>query len=68
VDTTAMEVLVDINRELDSRDIRLHLAEVKGPVQDRLVHSPLWESLSGEVYLSVNSAFEVLGQIRPEAN
>lgn len=68
VDTTAMEVLVDINRELDSRNIRLHLAEVKGPVQDRLLHSPLWESLSGEVHLSVNSAFEVLGQIRPEAD
>ena len=68
VDTTAMEVLVDLNRELDSRNIRLHLAEVKGPVQDRLIHSPLWESLSGVVHLSVNSAFEVLGQIGAEAN
>jgi len=68
VDTTAMEVLVDINRELDSRNIRLHLAEIKGPVQDRLIHSPLWKSLSGEVHLSVNSAFEALVQIGSEAN
>ncbi len=62
VDTTAMEVLTDLNRELGSRKIRLHLAEVKGPVQDRLVRSPLWTALSGEVHLSVNDAFELLGQ------
>lgn len=60
VDTTAMEVLSDINRDLASRNIRLHLAEVKGPVQDRLVCSPLWKDLSGHVHLSANLAFEVL--------
>ena len=68
VDTTAMEVLTDINRELVSRKIRLHLAEVKGPVQDRLVQSPLWKALSGDVHLSVNSAFEILGRAENDAN
>ena len=60
VDTTAMEVLTDINLELRNRCIRLHLAEVKGPLQDRLVNSPLWKTLSGDVHLSVNNAFEKL--------
>lgn len=60
VDTTAMEVLTDLNRDLAERAIRLHLAEVKGPVQDRLIRSPLWQALSGKVYLSVNDAFEAL--------
>ena len=60
VDTTAMEVLTDLNRDLKDRHIRLHLAEVKGPVQDRLINSPLWDSLSGDVHLSVNQAFEQL--------
>ena len=60
VDTTAMEVLSDINRDLADRQIRFHLAEVKGPVQDRLVRSPLWSALSGDVHLSVNAAFEKL--------
>ena len=60
VDTTAMEVLTDLNRDLSERGIRLHLAEVKGPVQDRLMHSPLWKALTGQVHLSVNSAFEAL--------
>lgn len=60
VDTTAMEVLADMNRDLWGRGIRLHLAEVKGPVQDRLERVPLWGGLSGEVFLSVNAAFEFL--------
>ncbi len=60
VDTTAMEFLTDLNHDLRGRRIRLHLAEIKGPVQDRLLRSPLWKSLSGQVFLSVNSAFETL--------
>jgi SulP family sulfate permease len=65
VDTTAMEVLTDMNRDLAERHIRLHLAEVKGPVQDRLVRSPLWKNLSGKVHLSVNSAFAALAAEQP---
>ena len=64
VDTTAMEVLTDLNRDLAQRGIRLHLAEVKGPVQDRLMSSPLWKALSGTVHLSVNRAFEALAAQR----
>lgn len=64
VDTTAMEVLTDLNRDLAGRDICLHLAEVKGPVQDRLTHAPLWQELSGQVFLAVNDAFEQLSRPR----
>ena len=62
VDTTAMEALTDLQRELAERQIQLHLAEVKGPVQDRLVHTPLWAALQGRIYLSVNEAFEALSR------
>lgn len=58
VDTTAMEVLTELNRDLIHRGIRLHLAEIKGPVHDRLIHSQLLHSLSGKVFLSANDAFE----------
>lgn len=60
VDTTAMELLCDTNRDLAARNIRLHLAEVKGPVQDRLSCSRLWNTLTGQVFMSVNDAFETL--------
>jgi SulP family sulfate permease len=60
IDATAAEVLGDINRDLKERRIQLHLAEVKGPVHDRLLHSELLKNLTGQVHLSVNSAFEAL--------
>jgi len=60
VDTSAMEVLADLNRDLQDRGIKLHFAEVKGPVQDRLMHTELWTGLSGQVFQSVSEAFHVL--------
>jgi len=60
VDTSAMEVLEDINRDLRERGIKLHFAEVKGPVQDRLMHTELWTGLSGQVFPSVSQAFQTL--------
>jgi SulP family sulfate permease len=62
VDTSAMETLRDINRNLAERGLRLHFAEIKGPVQDRLQGSPLLPELSGLVFLSANAAFESLAQ------
>lgn len=63
MDATAVEVFCELNRDLAGRRIRLHLAEVKGPIQDRLMRTGLWSTLSGKVFLSANDAFEKLGQI-----
>jgi len=65
IDTTAMERLADYNRDLRDRGIRLHLAEVKGPVQDRLQRSVLWRELSGSTHQSVHAAFEALAHTEP---
>ena len=62
MDTTAVAVFDELNEDLATRGVRLHLAEVKGPVQDRLQRSALWSSLSGQVFLSANAAFEQLRQ------
>lgn len=63
-DTTAVEVFGELNQDLAERGIRLHLAEVKGPVQDRLMKSSLWSTLTGEVFLSANAAYEKLAPAR----
>ncbi|MCH8542062.1 MAG: sulfate permease [Alcanivorax sp.] len=55
VDGTALDTLHGLNKELAKRNILLHLAEVKGPVLDRLARSSLLEQLSGKVFMS---AFE----------
>lgn len=60
MDATSVEVFCELNEDLADRSVRLHLAEVKGPVQDRLMRSPLWSDLSGAVFLSANEAFEKL--------
>lgn len=60
MDATAVDVFAELNEDLESRGIRLHLAEVKGPVQDRLTRCAFWKALSGRVFLSANEAFEAL--------
>ena len=60
MDGTAVEVFSELSRDLGERGIRLHLAEVKGPIQDRLMRTTLWSTLSGSVFLSTNEAFEKL--------
>ncbi|MDJ0359510.1 SulP family inorganic anion transporter [Rhodococcus sp. H29-C3] len=37
LDTTAVDELVDLDRNLESRGIRLIFAEMKGPIKDRLI-------------------------------
>jgi SulP family sulfate permease len=60
IDVTALEALTDMNHDLSLRQIRLHLAELKGPLQDRMKGTRLWAALSGGLYLSANDAFEAL--------
>ena len=61
VDTSGLEMLETIEEELSSSGVRLHLAEVKGPVLDRLCGTKLYERLGEErVYLSTEKAVEKL--------
>jgi SulP family sulfate permease len=60
IDTTALFGLLDLNAELQRRGVRLHLAEVKGPVMDRLKASTLLDRLSGQVFLSTANAWNAL--------
>lgn len=60
VDATAVDMLERLDDSLRERGIQLHLAEVKGPVRDRLERVSFLERLSGRVWLSTQSAFEKL--------
>lgn len=57
IDTTALDILTELEHRLAEQGIRLELAEVKGPVMDRLQRAPLGERLEGRVYLSTHAAF-----------
>ena len=56
IDTSALFALSELNTNLARRGIGLHLAEVKGPVMDRLRQSDLLKTLNGEVFLSIDIA------------
>ncbi|HSV34981.1 MAG TPA: sulfate permease [Ramlibacter sp.] len=60
IDATALGVLTRLERSLAARGIGFSLAEVKGPVMDRLRATPLGERLLGKVFLSVHEAFQQL--------
>ncbi len=60
VDASAVESLMAINQRLASSGLRFHLAEVKGPVMDRLQRSPLLQALSGQVFLCHHDAMQAL--------
>jgi len=60
IDTTALFALGELNLSLLRRGIGLHLAEVKGPVMDRLKQSDLLHKLNGKVFLSTAIACDHL--------
>ena len=58
IDTTALGVLTQLERSLSARGMTFALAEVKGPVMDRLRTTELGQRLTGKVFMSVHEAFE----------
>ncbi|PWF55339.1 SulP family inorganic anion transporter [Massilia glaciei] len=62
IDTTALFALKELNPALKLRGIALHLAEVKGPVLDRLKQSELLGELTGRLYLSAVMASDELSR------
>ncbi|WP_375688016.1 SulP family inorganic anion transporter [Pseudooceanicola sp. LIPI14-2-Ac024] len=60
VDASALESLELIMHRLSDQQVALHLAEVKGPVMDKLHKSAFVEDLTGQVFLSQHEAMMTL--------
>lgn len=56
VDATALQTLADVNNTLSKQGIRFHLAEVKGPVMDKLEKTNFIREMSGKCFLSTHEA------------
>ncbi|MDP1740274.1 SulP family inorganic anion transporter [Polaromonas sp.] len=67
IDTTALGVLTQLERSLAARGIEFMLAEVKGPVMDRLRPTELGQRMQQRVFLSVHEAFEYASQTNSAA-
>ncbi|PWQ92381.1 SulP family inorganic anion transporter [Leucothrix pacifica] len=62
IDSSAVETLERINELLETMGVTFHLAEVKGPVMDKLQRSHLLHALTGQVHLSQYAVFKQLQQ------
>ncbi|WP_232622657.1 SulP family inorganic anion transporter [Pseudorhodobacter sp. MZDSW-24AT] len=60
IDSSAVESLEASNARLHDAGVSLHLAEVKGPVMDRLRRTALLQDLSGAVHLTMYDAMQAL--------
>ncbi len=61
IDTTAFEALESLNCTLQAKKLVLHLAEVKGPVMDKLAQTDFLEELSpGQVFFRIDDAVKNL--------
>jgi SulP family sulfate permease len=58
IDATALDMLTELNTHLHGRDIDLNLAEIKGPVLERLHNSIFLTQLTGEIFKSTHKAFQ----------
>ncbi len=64
IDSTAFEALESLINTLQSKNILLHLAEVKGPVLDKLKQTNFLKHLyPGEVFFQTNEAVKKLSNI-----
>ncbi len=57
IDSTALDVLTNLQSQLAHHQVALWLSEVKGPVTDRLGPTPLGQRLQGCIFLSTHDAF-----------
>jgi SulP family sulfate permease len=65
IDFSALEMLIKLIASLREAGVTVHLAEVKGPVMDRLRGTELLQSLSpGRVFLSAHQAVQALAARR----
>lgn len=62
IDATGLEMLRRLDDGLAALGLALHLSDVKGPVRDQLAAIRFAETLSGNVYLTMDEAMTELGR------
>jgi SulP family sulfate permease len=66
IDASALETLESVTAQLRDAGVTLHLAEVKGPVADKLHRTALLDHLKpGKMFLSTHDAMQTLAAGKP---
>ncbi|GEN27006.1 sodium-independent anion transporter [Halovibrio variabilis] len=62
IDASALESLEAINARLCDAGVKLHMAEVKGPVMDRLKQTDFCDALTGQMFFTTFDAWQALAE------
>lgn len=57
LDSTALAMLDELEKNLQAKNISLQFAEIKGPVLDRLLNTDLGQRMQDRIFLSTHQAF-----------
>ncbi|MFZ8998997.1 MAG: SulP family inorganic anion transporter [Ilumatobacteraceae bacterium] len=68
IDATGADALGEIITDLDEAGVRLHLADVKGPVRHVLQRAGLWERFDRRIHPTPHRAVEEITGARPPAS
>ena len=60
IDSSGLEMLEMLSDSLDELGVTLHLAEVKGPVMDKLKETEFYSRMHGEVFFTTDIAMRTL--------
>ena len=60
IDTSGLEMLELLSESLEELGVTLHLAEVKGPVMDKLKETEFYAEMKGQVFFTTNIAMREL--------
>jgi SulP family sulfate permease len=63
IDTSGLEMLEELSENLHEVGVTLHLAEVKGPVMDKLKETGFYKNMSGQVFFTTDIAMKELAGV-----
>lgn len=63
IDTSGLEMLEELSENLQETGVTLHLAEVKGPVMDKLKETGFYKAMKGQVFFTTDIAMKELAGI-----
>lgn len=63
IDTSGLEMLEEVSENLAEVGVTLHLAEVKGPVMDKLKKTSFYSNMTGQVFFTTDIAMKELAGI-----
>jgi len=67
IDSTGLEMLSELAEGLEAKGIAIHLAEVKGPLMDKLKDTHWYKDQVAAVFLSTHDAFNTIGALEEDA-